>query len=100
MREGHPGSSHVRRGPTPASANGGYPMGTGSAEASGSSVYPGTQRSTSARNGASHSSWHSTPVPAVDTRWISTKDGGTLNRRDTLDALMSVTGAAAPRSHS
>ena len=71
MRVGHPGSSHVRR----------YAVGTGSAEASGSSVYPGTQRSTSARNAASHSSWHSTPVPAVDTRWISTKDGGRLNLR-------------------
>ncbi len=36
------------------------------------SAYPGTQRTTSARNGPSHSSWHSTPIPAVDTRWIST----------------------------
>ena len=90
MRVGHPGSSHFRR----------YAVGTGSAEASGSSVYPGTQRSTSARNAASHSSWHNTPVPAVDTRWISTKDGGTLNLRDTLDALRSVTRVASPRSHS
>jgi len=30
----------------------------------------GTQRSTSSRNRPSHSSWHSTPTPAVDTRWI------------------------------
>ncbi len=46
-----------------------YPPGYRRAGRPGSRV---PHRITSARNAPSHSSWHSTPIPAVDTRWIST----------------------------
>jgi len=39
-------------------------------------------------------------MPAVDTRWMSTYDGGRLNLRVMLLVLTSVTRAASPRSHS
>jgi len=35
------------------------------------SAYPGIHVSTSARKGASHSSWQSTPRPDASTRWMS-----------------------------
>jgi hypothetical protein len=49
-----------------------HPTGRERRPSSGSSRYPGIHRSTSSRNRPSHSSWQSTPMPAVDTRWMST----------------------------
>ena len=37
---------------------------------------PGSDSSRMARNGASASSWHSTPIPPIHTRWISRYDAG------------------------
>ena len=59
--------------------------GSGGGAGLAGSAYPGIHLSTSARNGTSQSSWHSTPRPAASTRWMSTCEGGMLSRRSTLD---------------
>ena len=38
-------------------------------------------------NGASHSSWHSTPTPASQVRWMRRYDGGRLSFMPTIARL-------------
>ena len=92
------GSSVRQRtaGYVPGWASGSSASGLGSA----ASRYPGIHLITSARNRPSHSSWQSTPMPAVETRCMSTYEGGMLRRRPTAADRMSVTRDASARSHS
>ena len=55
-------------------------------QTSGSVTSPGSHSCSTSRTGTSPSIWHSTPIPPIQTRWISRYSGGRLSFSPTVHA--------------